>query len=235
MQHCFCILVASPGGGWFSLLYCFLSQLQLLTGELEAHLSPEMMSLQSSTKPYLDGLAPKHAAMASLFHEVSQDGMVLSELFKPTNEVAGDGGRRASRIFSQMSNLNTHCQRVEQLWDDAWRKAGGGKPSRPQLTGQTSHGVSKMTSESSSKKDQQTSKTGQTGKIRQSGGMGKPKHLTSPTTGKPGSSVVPSSEAHTVGARPPKSPSKKRTSSSAKRLSDMYGDLEAEAYKVSVL
>lgn len=204
-----------------------LQQLQSLTGELEAHLSPEVLSLQSPLKTYLNKLLPQHTAMASLFQEVSQDGAVLSDMFKPTNEAAGDSGR-AARISSQLSNLKTHCQCVEQLWEKAWGKTGGGIPA--QQAG--SNTASKTTSESSParKREKITAKTSQrSDKTGQSSRTGKDKL---PSATKQPSSVLESGRHTATTSSPPKSPSKRQASSSAKRQSELYGDLEAEAYKV---
>lgn len=198
-----------------------LQKLQSLTGELEAHLSPEVISLQSPLKTYLNRLLPQHTAMASLFHEVSQDGAVLSEMFKQTKESAGDSGR-ATRISSQLSNLKTHCQCVEQLWEEAWKKTGERVPAQ----------ASKTTSKSSParKREKSTTKASQTGgKTGQSGGTGKEKLLSA--TKQP-SSTVESGRHAAKAPSPTKLSPKRQVPSSAKRQSEIYGDLEAEAYKV---
>ena len=224
-----------------------LPQLQALTGELEASLSPEMVSRQVSAKPYLSNLTDKHNAMASLFGEVSQEGAALTELFKPTNEIAGDGGK-AGRISAQISNLDTHYRRVEQLWEGAWRRVGGEKP-RPRQTSQsskTSQSTSSRTSESSqtSKTGQPTSRTSQTARpsatshttrqvTGEKGVASRMTHLISPTAQKPQSDMASSEALRTV--HPLKaSPARRGSGNSAKRQSDMYGDLESEAYKVCV-
>ena len=244
---------------------CQYWQLQSLTGELESSLSPEMLSLKTPLKPYLDDLAPKHTAMASLFHGVSKDGAALTEVFKPTNEMSGDNGR-AGRISSQISNLDTHCHRVEQLWRGAWERvetgrAGEGSPSASQprhsagktgsrsgqtgsktgktsKTGQTSKGKTGKTGHttSSAKTAQATAKTATVktvGKADKQPGrtMNKPaKDLTSPTARHPPSSDRESSlRVRNEGSS---SKAKENRRNSSKRQSEIYGDLEAEAYKV---
>ena len=207
-------------------------QLQTLTGELEAHLSSEVISLQSPLKTYLNRLLPQHTAMASLFNEVSQDGAVLSEMFKSTKEATGDSGR-ATRISSQLSNLKTHCQCVEQLWEEAWKKTGEKVP--PQQLQPAGHTGNKTTSKSSParKREKLTNKPSQTsGKTGQSSGTGKDK--LPPATKQPSSMIE--SGRHTAKAPSPSKVSPKRqASSSAKRQSEIYGDLEAEAYKVIII
>ena len=248
----------------------YFSQLQSLTGELESHLSPEMMSLKSSLKPYLDSLTPKHATMASLFREVSQEGAELTDVFKPTKEVAGDSGR-AGRISSQISNLDTHCRRVEQLWQDAQERVRRGErhPSQTGLTtGQTSSksGQSSKKKQATERKTRQTSatrgsKTGQTGSARTSK-TGQPTAAKSSNTSRTGSTRTSKPSQTTAGPTdkskrsaqkqvslpttklPPSEPSSlkthnggpsSKTRSSARKQSEMYGDLEAEAYRVSII
>ena len=111
-------------------------QLQSLTGDLESGLSPEVVSLQSPLRHYLQKLSPRHSEMTALFRLVSEDGAALTEMFKPTGETAGDSGRLA-RISAQISNLETHCQRVEQLWSDAWGRDGGGEAGSTTSSGRT--------------------------------------------------------------------------------------------------
>ena len=233
------------------LLLTLSSQLQSLAADLESQLSADMLSLKSPLKPYLNDLASKHASMASLFHEVSQNGAALTELFKPTNEGARDNGR-AGHISSQISTLNTHCQRVEQLWSDAWGRVGGGKPVRTSKTSSQSRQASdvgqpavkvsqripsvasktgkeitakaSVTRQTTASKPQQTSED--VAGARQTVGTSKTKHLTSPPMRQ---SSGKESEVLAVKASP------KRQTPSSKRRSEMYGDLEAEAYKVRAL
>ena len=114
-------------------------QLQSLTGELESHLSTEVTSLQSPLRPYLENLSTRHSEMTTLFRLVLDDGASLVEMFKPTGESAGDSGRSA-RISAQISNLQTHCQRVEQLWSDAWGREGGAGAGKMTTSGRKTTG-----------------------------------------------------------------------------------------------
>lgn len=167
--------------------------------------------------------------MASLFNKVSQDGAVLSEMFKTTKEAAGDSGR-ATRISSQLSNLSTHCQCVEQLWEEAWKKTGERVP--PQQLQPAGHTSNKTTSKSSParKREKVTTKPSLTsGKTGQPSETGKDKL---PSATKQSSSMAESGRHTSVASSPPKVSPKRQASSSAKRQSEIYGDLEAEAYKV---
>ena len=220
-------------------------QLQSLAADLESLLSPDMLSLKSPLKPYLSSLTAKHASMGSLFNEVSQNGATLTELFKPPGESAGDNGR-ATRVSSQISTLNTHCQRVEQLWSDAWGRVGVEKPTRPRATSKTGSQSRQASVASKTGKEMAAVKvsiTSQTAAVP----AGEPSQASGDVAGKRGQTAVTSKTKHLTSspatrqssARESEAPSVKSSpkrqtpSSSAKRQSEMYGDLEAEAYKAS--
>lgn len=135
------------------------------------------MSLQSPLRPYLENLSSRHSEMTALHSQVSQDGAGLTDMFKPvTGETVGDSGRSA-RIAAQRVNLETHCQRVEQLWKDAWEREGkGAKAGSTPATGtRTKAAISGKTSD-------------------QAGKPGKGDSMTSRPSGKASTEAKPSSK-----------------------------------------
>lgn len=180
--------------------------------------------------------------MASLFNNVSEGGAALTELFKPTNDMAGDSGR-AGRISAQISNLKTHCNRVDQLWKNACERV---RENHQSVTSQATRDTGVTNTQSTTKKEQRTSKTGKTSSNRASktGQTSSTKTSTtksSETSSGTGGKKEKTGKTTPLTSQPTKQPSSPKTynvgglSKRRKRKhSEIYGDLEAESYKVDI-
>ena len=153
--------------------------------------------------------------MTTLFRLVSDDGVALVEMFKPTGESAGDSGRSA-RISAQISNLQTHCQRVEQLWSDAWGREGGAGAGKTTTSGRKTTGGGRTSNQPTKRESVTGRASGQVKTDVPSGARGRSQSKTSKSSSLP--SQVKPSQTSQANTKP--GPTTKSSQTSSAKASD---------------